>query len=1025
MYENKPKVFTDPEGEVRGFWPELIASIASKENWDIRYVHGSWNENLERLIRNEIDLMPDVAFTEKRNRIYRFSHDAVLMSWSRVYVKKENTRIQSITDLKKKKIAVLKGSVNFEGADGIREIVQKFHVDCTFLECDSYDKVFEAVENNLADAGVTNRNFGNKNEEKYNLKKTAVIFQPISIKFAFTKGGRLTENLSGKIDSHMARLFADSDSIYYELLENYFETKIAQKTVEIIPTWAMTVLKSAGAVFSILVLVLFLSRLQVKRKTREIAVKNNALAESEGFLRTLIETIPDLIWLKDPEGRYLSCNKKFERFFGAKESDIIGKTDYDFVDEALADFFREKDKLAIASNGPTINQEDVTFADDGHKELLETIKTPMYDNSGNLIGVLGVARDITRLKRSEKRIREEKEFTEAALNSQRDTFFLFEPATGKAIRWNDAFCRISGYTNDEIARMKAPESYYSPADLKKALPFVEMVTRTGFGTIELDLICKNGRKIPTEYNVAVIRDDRGDPKYLISSGRDLTERKQLELRFQQLAENSSDWIWEFDEDTVFTYSSPGVIRLLGYTPEEVVGKSALDLIPSHEKEKSARAFARIRDRHEPFSRFETINQRKDGRLVTIESSGSPIFNSDGEFKGYRGIDRDISERKRIEEELRQSQKMESIGTLSSGIAHDFNNILGIILGNAELALNALPESDNAHGKIKKIKTASLRAKDVVRQLLRFSRRIEKHRKPIDISSIVNETIKLIRSSIPANIEIQARIPQTVDTILADATQIHQVLINLCTNASHAMRDTGGVLEISLDTVDVGDGEKDVAPGRYIELGVKDTGPGIDPAIRDKIFDPYFTTKEVGKGTGMGLSVVHGIVKNHDGKIGVQSEPGKGARFSIIFPTIEEKPQTESEIPVKKLEIPGKERILFVDDEASLVDIADEILTALNYEVQVSTSPVDALALFAEAPDRFDLVITDLTMPQMNGVQLSRELKRLRPDLPIIICTGNHTLMDEKEAEKAGISAYAMKPITMSEISNLISALLKA
>ncbi|CCK81557.1 two component system sensor histidine kinase, hybrid [Desulfobacula toluolica Tol2] len=402
VYENKPKIFTDSNGRVAGFWPDLLAYIANKENWDITYIHGTWNEGLERLLANNIDIMPDVAFTEERANLYAFSKSPVLISWSRLYIKKNVTDIKSIRDLENKTIAVLKGSVNFECTGGIKELLQKFNINCTFLEFDSYNNAFEAVKNDLADACVTNRNFGNKNEKKFQLKKTAIIFQPININFAFTKNASLPHNFSERIDHHMEQLFKDSTSFYYQLLEKYFETTIAKKTVEIFPDWIKTVLKSSGILLAFLVLVVFISRVQAKKQTAEIKIKNKALQKSEAHLRTLIETIPDLIWLKDPDGVYLACNPKFERFFGAKETDIVGKTDYDFVDKKMADFFRENDRMAMAAGKPTMNEEEIIFNDDGHKELLETVKTPMYDSDDKLIGVLGIGRDFTRRKQAEQ-----------------------------------------------------------------------------------------------------------------------------------------------------------------------------------------------------------------------------------------------------------------------------------------------------------------------------------------------------------------------------------------------------------------------------------------------------------------------------------------------------------------------------------------------------------------------------------------------------------------------------------------------
>lgn len=502
---------------------------------------------------------------------------------------------------------------------------------------------------------------------------------------------------------------------------------------------------------------------------------------------------------------------------------------------------------------------------------------------------------------------------------------------------------------------------------------------------------------------------------------------QLELRLKQLAENSTDWIWEVDENNIYIYSSPGVTSLLGYSPEEILGKSVFDLMSSPEKENVANEFFKSKNKYEPFTNLQNMNRHKDGHLVTIESSGSPVFNSNGEFKGYRGIDRDISDRKKLEDELRQAHKMESIGIMAGGIAHDFNNILGIIVGNAELALDSLPDWNPSYNNLKEIKTASLRAKDIVRQLLSFSRKTEQIQKPLDIKEVIKESIKLIRSSIPSSIKIHEEIPEKNDIILADATQIHQILINLCTNASYTMLDDGGLLEIILRSKIINEKSeeryKGLSPGNYIELIVKDSGSGIDPKICDKIFDPYFTTKAVGKGTGMGLAVVHGIVKNHQGKIYVDSELGKGTTFRIVFPTITEQPQQTIETTNKKLNPSGNETILFVDDEEALVEMAKKILEKLGYSIQISTNPIKALAIFEADPTLFDLVISDMTMPQMSGVKLSEKLREIQADIPIIICTGHSSLIDEGKAKNIGISAYAMKPITMSEIAKLIRTVL--
>jgi CheY-like chemotaxis protein len=368
--------------------------------------------------------------------------------------------------------------------------------------------------------------------------------------------------------------------------------------------------------------------------------------------------------------------------------------------------------------------------------------------------------------------------------------------------------------------------------------------------------------------------------------------------------------------------------------------------------------------------------------------------------------------------------MESIGTLAGGIAHDFNNILGIILGNTELSLYDVPEWNPARLNLEEIRTASLRAKDVVRQLLSFARKTKLEKKPTNIILIIKESLKLLRSSIPTSIEIRQNIPEDIDTILADPTQINQVFINLCTNADHAMPD-GGVIVVTLKKIELDEDtavqHPELNPGRYVNLTVSDTGHGISHNEIDRIFDPYFTTKEVGKGTGMGLAVVHGIVKGHNGIILVESELGKGTTFSIFFPVVAKEAVVETEADEK---LPtGDERILFVDDEELIVGIEHQILERLGYKVESTTSPIDALELFRSKPDQFDLVITDMTMPKMTGDKLVKEILKIQPDIPIILCTGFSEKIDEKKAKAIGVADYIEKPLDMRDYAMKIRKVL--
>ena len=384
------------------------------------------------------------------------------------------------------------------------------------------------------------------------------------------------------------------------------------------------------------------------------------------------------------------------------------------------------------------------------------------------------------------------------------------------------------------------------------------------------------------------------------------------------------------------------------------------------------------------------------------------------------------EKKAMQSKLQQAQKMEAIGVLAGGVAHDFNNILGIILGNAELALDDIPEWNPAAANLKEIRTASLRARDVIRQLLSFSRKSDVHMKPVAIVPIIRESLSLIRATIPSNIEIRQDISEDCGTIVADPVQIHQVMINLCTNAAHAMEETGGVLRVDLDNISVENHDAvmypEAKPGFYVQLTVSDTGCGMTPDIKRRVFDPYFTTKEVGKGSGMGLAVVHGIVKTHGGIISVYSEPGRGSTFKVLWQVIEGPlPATES----PDMEMPrGNERILLVDDEAALLNSTGRMLERLGYAVQSTTDPAEALNRFKANPAAFDLVITDMAMPKITGVELSREILHIRPTVPIILCSGFSDAMDAEKSKALGIRRYVEKPVKIMELSALIREVLE-
>jgi signal transduction histidine kinase/CheY-like chemotaxis protein len=387
---------------------------------------------------------------------------------------------------------------------------------------------------------------------------------------------------------------------------------------------------------------------------------------------------------------------------------------------------------------------------------------------------------------------------------------------------------------------------------------------------------------------------------------------------------------------------------------------------------------------------------------------------------------DISHQRTLKNQLEQAQKMESIGTLAGGIAHDFNNILSSIIGYTDLATDMAEKGSSQYRYLKEVLTAGSRAKELVAQILTFARQTEVEVKPIRARYLIKESMKLLRASIPSTIVIHEFI-QSDALILANPTQIHQVVMNLCTNAAQAMEDRGGTLNVDLKDVvlekDSAGIPPDTSPGKYLSLTIRDTGSGIAPDIMEKIFDPYFTTKAKNEGTGLGLSVVKGIVESCNGFINIDSEMGKGTEFKINFPVLEAGVK-EYTAPMEKRVIPtGTERILFVDDEAPIAALGEQMLSALGYSVVVRTSSIEALELFKADPKRYDLVVSDVTMPNMTGDILALEILSIRPDLPIILCTGYTKRISDERAEDIGVKAFLYKPIVKSQLAETIRRVL--
>lgn len=465
------------------------------------------------------------------------------------------------------------------------------------------------------------------------------------------------------------------------------------------------------------------------------------------------------------------------------------------------------------------------------------------------------------------------------------------------------------------------------------------------------------------------------------------------------------------------------------TPAAIIAKTDQQIYSKEEAEAISLEDVSVTERGIP--EFHKIRQNKtpSGKEMWLDVIKVPIHDSEDKIIGMLAVHEDISERvraekeqKKLEENMRQSQKLQSLGVLAGGIAHDFNNILTPIIGYAEMAQEDITEPDKLDFYLQRIAQGSQRAKELVRQILTFSRHSTSKKEPLSMNAVISEAAKLIRATLPATIEIKLDISSTPGIILGDPTQIHQVIINLCTNAAQAMKDSKGIIDISLQKISIGNNpDDDIAPGSYILLRVRDNGSGMPPEIIERIFEPFFTTKEVGQGTGMGLSVVHGIIKGLDGYIKVDSCSGQGTEFRIFVP------EHESSAPAEKAEkspaAPGQgQRLLVVDDEPIVLETLTKIMKSLNYDVTPCATPFKAVEEFKKAPYNFDMLFTDLTMPGMTGIALAEEILRVRSDIPIVLCSGHGDGIDKKS--RGAISAMISKPADRETIAETLHELFK-
>ena len=639
------------------------------------------------------------------------------------------------------------------------------------------------------------------------------------------------------------------------------------------------------------------------------------------------------------------------------------------------------------------------------------------------MGIIGISQDITERYRAEEALRESEEKIRGIMDHSTAVIIL-KDVKGRFLLVNRRFEEMHGITAENVIG-KTSFDVLPEEEAKKVMAQEEMVLKTG-KPVEREQEITNVDGIHRMISIKFpVFSPTGEIIGIGTTGTDITERKRAEkalgeseAKFRDLVETSQNLIWRLDTEARFIYLNPAWEEALGYTLEEMLGRRITDFKDPGDTEETLSAHQEILGGKTLLNRVATY-LTKTGEKRVFNFVAKPSIDAEGNIVGAQGTAHDITGRRMLEDQLRQSQKMEALGTLAGGIAHDFNNILAPIMGYAEIMVAKADPGSRDQDNLNTILRSAVRAKDLVSQILLFSRRVESEKKPSDLVPVVKDVFRLARSTFSKSILVVEEIAEGTAPVVCDPNQIHQALLNLCVNAGQALTD-GGEVKIMIDRVQLhqaGDFSGKQFTGDFVRLSVSDTGVGMDEDTLRQIFDPFFTTKEVGQGTGLGLSTVFGIVREHGGGIFVYSQPGQGSLFEMVLPAAEF--TGRESVETAALAPNGRERILFVDDEQEIVRLSKSILEDFGYRVTVTSDSNQALRIFLDSPADFDLVITDQSMPRMKGEGLAKELRRAKPDIPIIICTGHSDYMTPEYSQQKGIDAFLYKPFSANQLGQVV------
>ena len=1036
IYQNSPKVAWSESGKPEGIFVDLIEAIAADEDWSLEYVPGTWAEGLDRLAKGEIDLMPDVAFSADREKLYAFHREPVLSDWFQVYTRR-GSGIRSLLDLNGKRVAVLERSIQ---QDAFEKMIEGFDLATTLVARPDYDNAFSAVAEGEADAVIANRFYGAAHLRGGTLEDTAIVFFPTRVFFAAPL--KADRTWLDAIDRHLAEMKQDPSSIYFRSLERWTSEKLGFH----LPAW-IKVAGIAAAAFLLLSLLWSLSlKQQVSRRTRELKLRNKEIEslyetvrESEERFRSYVEHANDLVFSLSPDGAFTYVSPNWKEFMGHEVSDVVGKSFRDFVhpeDQPACLAAMERARQGEKQSGVEYRVRH----QDGSWRWHSTNGTFNHGTGGDFY--LGISRDNTPRKLAEEELRRSREALMASEERYRlitsvsmDYVFssLVEPDGRLALQWvSGAFENITGYSYEEYVACGGWRARLHPDDLVQDARDIQILQSNKPLKSELRTFSKDGTLVWVEVFAHPVWDEKQSRLAgIYGAVRDITSRKQAEAEMQATYDTLNQFIDSVpafgsfvDTEERYQFVNQFYEDWFQKPREHFVGRRLAEVhrpaTYATMKPYSLKALAgqSVRYEHEMTGR--------DGTYHCFDVQYIPRRNSDGAVLGYFTLVFDITARKQAEKEkehlqsqLIQAQKMEAIGRLAGGVAHDFNNMLCAILGNAELILADTKPAHPHYADLQEIRKATERSADLTRQLLAFARKQTVSPQILDLNATVEGMLKMLRRLIGENIGLFWQPAPDLGSVKIDPSQIDQILANLCVNARDAI---SGVGRITLESANISFSPEHCAlhaghlPGDYVMLAVSDNGSGMDKETLGQLFEPFFTTKAQGKGTGLGLATVYGIVKQNSGFIDVFSEPDRGSTFKVYLPRHAHGMEIPSSPRIAGPVVPGQETILLVEDEPSILAMGKTMLEKLGYRVFGAATPSEALRLAKEYSGEIDLLMTDVVMPEMNGRELSHNLSATHPELKRLYMSGytadaiaHHGVLDE------GVH-FIQKPFTMATLA---------